>query len=91
MSERIYFECHCQSPEHTLHFWMDEDNPPLLNAYVFLNADPWWKRIWQGIKHVFGYKCRYGHFDEFIFNPKDCDRFIEMLQQYKRAYEKYNH
>lgn len=87
--KHAYFECHCRSPEHLLQFWMDEEDPPMLYAHVFLGEDPWWKRIWNAVKYVFGYKCRYGHFDEFLLNPKDCDRFIYLLQHYKKAVTKY--
>lgn len=84
-----YFECWCRSPEHTLQFWMDEDNPPVLYAHVLLCPDPLWKRILNAIKYVLGYKCRYGHFDEFLLHPRDCDKFIELLNKYKMATSKY--
>jgi hypothetical protein len=28
---------------------------------------------------VFGYKCKYGHFDCFIMQPKDYSRFLRLL------------
>jgi len=84
-----YFECMCHSPEHTMQFWMDDDDPPTLYAHVFLSLDPWWQRIWNSVKYILGYKCRYGHFDEFLLNPEDCDKFIELLTRYKKASEKY--
>ena len=89
MIEREYYECHCYSPEHTLQFWLDEDEPAMLYAYVFLNQDPWWKRIWNAVRYICGYKCRFGHYDEFLLHPKDCDRFIELLKRYKKVSEKY--
>lgn len=89
MNKPEYFECLCHSPEHTMQFWMDEDNPPTLYAHVFLSPDPWWQRIWNSIRYIFGYKCRYGHFDEFLLNPEDCDKFIALLTRYKKASEKY--
>jgi hypothetical protein len=79
-----YFECHCHSPEHLLKFVLWEDDP-MLFAYVFLNPEPFYKRIWLGIKYIFGYSSRYGYFDEFILNPKDADRFIEILNRYKEC------
>jgi hypothetical protein len=79
----------CHSPEHTMQFWMDDDDPPTLYAHVFLSLDPWWQRIWNSVKYILGYKCRYGHFDEFLLNPEDCDKFIELLTRYKKASEKY--
>lgn len=80
-----YLECHCHSPEHTLtfHVW-DDEKPPMLFVHVFLRPEPFYKRIWNGLKYIFGYQCQYGHFDEFILNPKDVDRFIEMLNSVKQ-------
>lgn len=76
-----YFECHCHSPEHTLIFRLDEEEPKTLYGYVFLNSDSLFKRIWKAIKYVFGFKCRYGHFDEFILNPKDAQKMIDLLSK----------
>lgn len=81
--ENHYLECHCHSPEHTLVFHFDENEPNELYAHVFLNPDPFFKRIWNSIKYIFGYKCRYGHFDEFILNPKDAKKLINLLERVK--------
>jgi hypothetical protein len=85
MDNKHYFECHCYSPEHLLTFYHDNDDDlNLIFANVFLLPQPWYKRIWLGLKYIFGYQCRYGHFGEFVLNPEDTDRFIEMLQKAKR-------
>ena len=41
------------------------------------------RRIKTAIKYVFGYKCKYGHFDCFTFDPNDVDRMIEYLNLFK--------
>jgi hypothetical protein len=43
------------------------------------------RRTWIGIKYIFGYKCKYGHWDCFNLHPEDCDRLIEFIQKYKKA------
>lgn len=85
--EEEYFQCACNSPEHTLHFKIFNDEPKMLCAYVFLNTESWYKRILIGFKYIFGYKCKYGHFDEFILKNKDIDKFIEMLNEMKQTGE----
>lgn len=83
-----YFECRCSSPEHLLKFvlWKsDNEEDSELYAYVFLNPEPFYKRIWKGLKYIFGYSSRYGYFDEFILDPKDVDRFIILLNRYKEG------
>jgi len=75
-----YFECDCHSPEHTLKFEFDDDEKfPLIFISVFLSELPWRKRLVEAVKYVFGYKCRYGHFEEFILKKEDCDRLIEIV------------
>lgn len=84
-----YFECRCHSPEHILSFKLfDYDDEPELYAYVLLIPEPFFKRVYNGIKYIFGYTSKYGHFDEFIFNPEDTDRIIELFAKYKELKNK---
>lgn len=86
MEKPEYFECQCNSPEHLLRLWFDDDPGwPCVYASVFLDNGPWYKRLWAATKYVFGYKCRYGHFDEFVLHPDDADRLISILDRLKRA------
>lgn len=81
-----YFECSCHSPEHTLKFFLDDDpRYPALYAYVFLSEKKLIGRICDAVKHVFGYKCRYGHFDEFILRKEDCDRMVGLVNRFKKV------
>ena len=45
-------------------------------------------RIWTAIKYIFGYKSQYGDFDCFSMKPENVDKFIELLQVYKKLYYK---
>lgn len=86
MDKPEYFECSCHSPEHTLRIWFDDDEDyPCIYASVFLDSDPWYDRIWKGLKYILGYKSRYGHFAEFLLRPEDADRMIRMLEALKKA------
>ncbi len=77
--EPFYFECDCHSPEHTLIFqWDDEDH----TIYTTVFLDHWHRffgRIVVALKYVFGYRCKYGHFDCFIMQKKDYTRFLQFL------------
>jgi hypothetical protein len=79
--EPQYFDCACHSSEHTLRFaWDDEDNS--IYTEVFLqHYRNFFQRMWVAVKYVFGYKCRYGHFDCFIMQAKDADRLKHMLNK----------
>lgn len=86
MEKPEYFDCQCHSSEHTLRMWFDDD-PDFSCVYisVFLGNYGFIKRAWNALKYVFGYKCRYGHFDEFMLRPEDADRFIAVLKRLKKA------
>lgn len=78
-----YFECQCFSSENRLVFtYDDEDNE--IYASIFLNQyHNFFQRVWVGIKYIFGYKCRYGHFDCFILESSDKERLINTINQLK--------
>ena len=91
-NETEYFECDCHDNEHLLRFsiWYDEDVPECeIYAHFFLNTHGFFKRIWIALKYVFGYKCRYGHWNEWIISRDDteklrnfCDKMIEFKKKY---------
>jgi hypothetical protein len=85
LDEAQYFECACRSDEHTLKFiYVSAPDPePEFYTTVFLNECSLPMRIWNAIKYVFGYKCKYGHFDCFMLREKDLNRLITLLQAYK--------
>jgi hypothetical protein len=56
----------------------------MVYIHTHLNKKPFWKRLMYGIKYIFGYKCRYGAFDEFIVNPKDADKIQEIVYYLKK-------
>lgn len=81
--ETQHFDCACHSPEHTLRFaWDDEDNEIYTEVYLRQYRN-FFKRMWVAIKYVFGYTCKYGHWDCFIMQPKDAQRLKDMLGKLK--------
>ena len=39
------------------------------------------QRVWIALKYIFGYQCRYGHWDCFLLKPEDCSRLKELLNK----------
>lgn len=84
-SKHELFICQCNNTEHQLifsYFPDDEDK----DVYVSVHLTPEyniWKRIKMAVKYIFGYKCRYGHFDEFIFNKQDADKLQSVVNYLK--------
>lgn len=71
--------CDCKSIEHQIVIEYDE-SCNLVFFYVHLNKRSFYLRLKYGLKYIFGYKSRYGHFDEFIFNPDHAKTFIELSE-----------
>jgi hypothetical protein len=82
-----YFECRCGSSEHTLRFTLDKDpEDPSIYADVYLNQyRTWWKRFWVGVKYIFGYRCKYGHWDNWILVRSDAQRLRDMCDEFISA------
>lgn len=78
--------CECNSTEHQFIFLYDEDPDKNgnIDRTVYIHTHlcklPFFQRLKNGIKYIFGYQCRYGAFDEFIINPKDVDKFENVVR-----------
>lgn len=84
-----HFICECYSPEHTLRFLYIEEEPKEIFATIHLgNNNNFFKRVWYGLKYIFGYQCRYGHFDEFCIRPEDARQMIFFLEEFEKKREK---
>lgn len=76
-----FFECSCNNDEHTLRLVLDREENEIY-ASVFLNQyRSWYKKIWVGIRYIFGYKCKYGHWDVWTLKPEDAERLKSMLNE----------
>ena len=64
--------CVCSSAEHQMVLHYDDDKDLVRQVFVEIHLVPlvWYKRLWLGIKYIFGYKCCYGNFEEMILSPK---------------------
>jgi len=74
------FICDCTSREHQIIMVVDGDE---IYCHIHLAGGGFFKRLVGGARHIFGYHCKYGHFDEFILNKngaKDMVRFLRTLK-----------
>ena len=64
--------CECGSAEHQMVLHFDDDKDLGRQVFVEIHLVPlvWYKRLWLGIKYIFGYKCKYGNFEEVILSSK---------------------
>ena len=84
-----YLECDCSSAEHVIRYSFDPDaklNDPTddyIYTTTFLNQyRSFWKRIWIAIKYIFGYKCKYGHFDCAMINKNEATSLRDFLNEF---------
>lgn len=70
--EDLSLICTCHNFDHMLYFWEWDDNG-YKELYVEVHLSThrnFFKRLWYGLKYAFGYKSRFGAWDEFIFNKE---------------------
>jgi len=77
--------CECGSPEHQIIIQKDEEfKDRMIYLQIHLRTyNNFFKRIWIATKYIFGYKCRYGNWDEFILttnNYQPMKNAIEFLE-----------
>ena len=66
--------CSCSNAEHQLIFRkLEEDDEVYID--VHLVKIPFFQRVKYGIKYIFGYKSRYGAFDEIIIDKRHKEQF----------------
>lgn len=70
--------CPCNHPEHHIIYSMLDDEPEVYLHVQLINGK-WYERVWKGLKYIFGYKCRFGHFDEFILSDENYDHVKAMI------------
>lgn len=81
------FDCICGSREHNLEMQIiDDPELPFMGFYVFLDSPGFFKRIWKAIKYVFGYKCRYGHWDEILLDNIQVQKMRKATQEFLQRY-----
>lgn len=71
--------CACHSIEHQCTFYKDEDETAVMIHLI--NYKSFWQRLIYGVRYIFGYKCKYGDWDEFIFKPEDLVKLKEFLDE----------
>jgi hypothetical protein len=69
--------CDCSSREHQIIIQHDNDDN-LTYCHIHLVKHGFWRRVEAGLKYIFGYKCRYGEWDEFIFKPEHAKQLREL-------------
>lgn len=89
-----YFECTCSSKEHTFCVTSEnsDDNypPELFFHFQLIQPNNFIGKLKTAIKYLFGYKCRFGHWDVVNLGEDDTNRLIILLHQHRVRLEKFS-
>ena len=75
--------CTCMCPEHNIIYIKDPDDSEVW-LHFMLTKQAWYKRIWLGIKYIFGYQSRYGMYGEMLITEANVDRLEDIIQHIKK-------
>ena len=74
--------CACHNSEHQI--LIHED---IIDGEVYMDIHlakrSFLERLIYGIKYIFGYQCKYGAFDEFIFKKEHSKQLIDVANKLK--------
>jgi len=89
MDSPEYYECDCTDFNHILRMrYFDNvsvDDPDFLYVEIHLRSKPFFERFWLAIKYAFGFRSKYGDFDEFCWSPETAKRFADHCMRYYNA------
>lgn len=80
--KRLVLICECNSLEHQVAFWYDEEDNSLYCEPHLTTQNNFFKRILVAIKYIFGYKANYGHWDSTMFKKGDLIKLREYLDSF---------
>lgn len=75
--------CACGSLEHQMMFWVDDGEEGWMELYTEVHLTTchgFFKRLWYGLRYAFGYKCRFGAWDEFLFTNESQNELKKFLK-----------
>ena len=75
--------CECGSMEHQIVFiWFDDNEDNEVFAQIHLNTEKsFYERLVSGIKYIFGYKSKYGNFDEIILSSTHIEGLKKVIKK----------
>lgn len=71
--------CDCNSTEHQIVVYPDVEDR-MLYLHIHLTSYGFWRRLKAGLKYIFGYKCKFGHWEEFILSEKHSEDISNILK-----------
>lgn len=78
--------CQCHSVEHQISFSWIEDKELEGEVYMEIHFAKlsFWDRLKHRVKYIFGYRCRYGDFDEVTLKKNDVHKLEKVVEFLKK-------
>jgi len=80
--KRTLFTCRCGSIEHIFVITADDED---LFIEVHLAPLPLWQRVRQAVKYVFGYRSKWGDFDEILLDPTQALQLGDLIVDWAKG------
>ena len=80
MDQNIIFICECHSYDHQCIFFYDKENKELYLTIHLISHESFLHRVWTALKYIFGFRSRFGAWDEFIFKQEDEEKLLKYLR-----------
>ena len=78
MKDKNIMVCECSSVEHQIVFSKFDDEKTIYCSIHLTSNKNFFKRVITGVKYIFGYKCKFGQWDEFLLSEKHIDDLKEI-------------
>ena len=80
--ETKFYTCSCLSLEHLFCITCDQED---CFISIHLAKKGFLDRLFHAIKYIFGYRCKYGDFEEIIVKKENVKEIIDILQKYQQS------
>ncbi len=81
-NKTYYFQCDCMSQEHTFGIEFDAEDKEAVIHVQLCQYRSFFKRLVVGIKYVFGYKSKYGHWDTTMLDEEKFMDLYNLMTRY---------
>ncbi|MFA5049155.1 MAG: hypothetical protein WC516_09085 [Patescibacteria group bacterium] len=85
--QHLVLNCDCTSSEHIVRFIIDNDE---VYPHIYINIQlsssrVFFCRLWNAIKYVFGYECKYGHWDEVMLTSSSVEELRDLCNEHLKS------
>lgn len=81
-NKTYYFQCDCSSQEHTIGIDFDTVEKEVALHVQLFQYHSFFKRVVLAVRYIFGYQCKYGHWDTTLMNEEKFMDLYNLMSRY---------